>query len=198
MLAENTEKYDVKEIENILTHEECDILIEFAKCRKDWETSQFYSNIIDSKKGSYQKTDKDIRNSKTLLLNDKDHPIIQKIALITELLTGLPLNTQEDLQITHYNTDGKFHPHYDANNMYGGQRRATLIIYLNDDFEGGETVFTKLDKIITPKKGHGLLFLNTDSSDEIIADSMHQGNKVIAGEKWICTKWSHSKQYEPF
>ena len=59
--------------------------------------------------------------------------------------------------------------------------RWTLLIYLNDDFSGGETVFYddswKVSKVITPEKGKALLF---------DIDLWHKGNEVISGTKhWI-------------
>jgi prolyl 4-hydroxylase len=195
-------KYDVKEFENLLTSEECDILIAFAT-EKGLQKSDVLSNKLY---GEGTKLDENNRTSKTAWLKDTDHPIIEKIALITEKLTGLPKNTQEMLQVAHYTVGGKFNSHYDAcnndskeycdkMNRYAGQRRATLLIYLNDDFDGGETVFTKLNKTIKPKKGKGILFWNTTSLDKIIPESIHQGSPVLNGEKWICTKWSHSREY---
>jgi prolyl 4-hydroxylase len=111
-------------------------------------------------------------------------------------------------QVAHYTAGGKFNAHYDAcnsdnaycdkMNRHAGQRRATLLVYLNDDFDGGQTVFPHIGKTVTPKKGMGILFWNTTAeTDAIIPESMHKGNPVVRGEKWICTKWSHAKAYPP-
>lgn len=63
----------------------------------------------------------------------------------------------------------------------GEKSRWTLLIYLNDDFDGGETVFYddnwRVTKSITPKKGHAVLF---------DIDLWHKGSPVTRGAKyWI-------------
>jgi hypothetical protein len=194
MNAESVDKYDVKEIQNILTSEECDVVIQCAK--KSGLTKS--SLLFQSNTKIYTSNNTDNRISSETWLENTYHPILKKISEINTNLTGLPENIQEDLVVVKYNTGGKFNAHYDASDTYNGQRYTTLIIYLNDDFEGGETVFTKIDKTIKPKKGNGILFYNTDVSGKILVDSLHKGNPIIAGEKWICTKWSHSKKFETF
>jgi hypothetical protein len=56
-----------------------------------------------------------------------------------------------------------------------------LIIYLNDDFEGGETEFPELKLKIKPVKGKGILFHNTDDNQVIHKKSIHKGNEVLGG-----------------
>ncbi|MFK7904383.1 MAG: 2OG-Fe(II) oxygenase [Chitinophagales bacterium] len=50
----------------------------------------------------------------------------------------------------------------------------TLMIYLNEDFEGGETTFK--DVIIKPKKGSALIFFH---------DLEHEGTKLTSGKKYV-------------
>jgi prolyl 4-hydroxylase len=70
-----------------------------------------------------------------------------------------------------------------------GPRYYTLLIYLNDDFEGGETVFPKINKFVKPKKGKAVLFQSVDHRGVIIDEAFHGGNPVSAGQKWIANKW---------
>ena len=67
----------------------------------------------------------------------------------------------------------------------------TFLIYLNDDYTGGETVFPRINKVIPPEKGKAIIFYNTDVKGNKIDDSEHRGNHVT-GTKWICTKWVSS------
>ena len=194
--------YQVQELEDLLTPEECDQLIAYAK-KKGMKESDVLSygaetdTVVDTKS----------RRSKTAWISDNEHSLAMKVALISEKLTGLPRNTQEMLQVAYYEPGGKFNDHYDAcseknkdycdkMNRYAGQRRSTLLIYLNDNFTGGETVFPKINVTVKPKKGKGILFWNTTPEEIIISESMHRGNPVEGGEKWICTKWSHVKEYK--
>lgn len=197
----HTNKYKVEEIENLLTSEECDLLISHAK-----KVGLSDSVIVNNDLQTESHYDKGSRSSKTVWVKDTEHDIALKIAKLSEKLSGLPIINQESLQIAYYDEGGKFNPHYDACNTgtqeyrdkinrNAGQRRVTLLIYLNDNFEGGETVFNKIGLIIKPKKGKGILFWNTSETEEILLNSMHCGKQVTKGEKWICTKWTHVRKY---
>lgn len=50
----------------------------------------------------------------------------------------------------------------------------TLMIYLNDGFEGGQTTFNELT--IEPQKGSALIFFH---------DLEHEGTKLTRGEKYV-------------
>ena len=193
--------YEILEIYNILTPEECNILINIAKQR-----GLVNSEVLTYNKNTTTKIDNSYRNSEQTWLDDTHHDITMKIAKISEKLTGLPRNQQEQLQIAHYNSNGTFKEHFDACvyedkeycdkiNRYAGQRRVTLLIYLNDDFNNGETEFVDLGLKIKPEIGKGIVFWNTNENDELLVKSKHKGNPVINGEKWIATKWTHVRKY---
>lgn len=195
------DRYSVREFDNLLTDEECDILISYA-IKLGLSESAVLSNNLE-KETTYDVAN---RTSKVLWVRDEEHDVAMKVAKLAEQLTGLPIENQESLQIAKYDVGGKFNSHYDACNTgtqeyrnkinrNAGQRRATLLIYLNDDFEGGETVFNKIGLTVKPKKGKGILFWNTTRTEKILIKSMHCGRPVISGEKWICTKWSHPLPY---
>lgn len=78
-----------------------------------------------------------------------------------------------------------------------GQRVATLLIYLNDGYEGGETDFPKLDFRFRGAKGDALLFANV--SDENLPDyrTLHAGLPPTSGEKWLLSQWIRSKPVAP-
>jgi prolyl 4-hydroxylase len=114
-------------------------------------------------------------------------------------LTNTPIENGEALQVLRYGVGGEFQPHHDffvkteaggvgALNR-GGQRVATMIIYLNTPEKGGETVFPIAKVSITPKKGDAVLFYNVTPTGEVDSKSLHGGSPVLGGEKWIITKW---------
>lgn len=194
--------YEVWEIYNALTTKECNELITVA-LRKGLETSKIWgeqdgpSNVINMSH----------RNSKQTWLYDNENSIAAKITDLSYKLTGYTPECQEALQVARYEPGGRFNEHFDAcdnnNKEYcdamnnnAGQRRTTLLIYLNDDFTGGETEFAQLGLKVKPLKGKAVLFWNVDENDVIIQQSKHSGNPVISGEKWIANKWAHSKVYK--
>ncbi len=121
--------------------------------------------------------------------------IEQRIAVATQI----PVEHGENLQILHYGVGGEYRPHYDYFDRAtaagadctkrGGQRLATLIIYLENTEAGGETIFPLLHIKVVPKKGDALLFYSCSPGGQEDPMTLHGGAPVLSGEKWIATKW---------
>ncbi|MBL8550200.1 MAG: 2OG-Fe(II) oxygenase [Hyphomonadaceae bacterium] len=79
-----------------------------------------------------------------------------------------------------------------------GQRAATFLLYLNDDYEGGETVFPDAGVRYKGRKGDALLFLNVDKTGAPDPASIHAGSAPTRGEKWILSQWIRSKPINVF
>ena len=70
-----------------------------------------------------------------------------------------------------------------------GQRAATVLIYLNDSFEGGETSFPRLGLNHRGKTGDALVFSNVDGAGMPDDRAQHAGCPPTAGEKWVFSQW---------
>lgn len=188
--------YSIQEIPNFLSSEECDRVISLAK-EKTFEESVLYESTSD-------KMDKNVRNSRQTWLYDNENEFVKSISEKVATLTNTPIENQEPSQVLNYQVGGKYDPHYDAcwqgtcdrMNKNGGARYLTVLIYLNDVEEGGGTTFPNLNKTVKAEKGKAVIFQNTDSSENIIKDSLHGGNPVLQGEKWVINKWIHHRRYE--
>jgi prolyl 4-hydroxylase len=106
------------------------------------------------------------------------------------------LKNTEDLQITRYGEGNFFLPHRDFHNfdrtnpLVAQDRIATVLLYINDNFEGGETYFPVLDISVKPLKGMLLFFEYPISQDlEVNYNTLHEGKVVKRGEKLIATQW---------
>ena len=97
-------------------------------------------------------------------------------ALATELAIGA--FEVSEIRALRYDEGGFFKVHTDTTGQDG--RRFAIVIYLNDDFEGGATVFPLLGCRSTPKKGKGLVFPT---------DRLHRGDVVTSGTKYILVLW---------
>ena len=84
---------------------------------------------------------------------------------------------------------------YDEYVKTGGNRTHTALFYLNDDFEGGETEFPKLDIKVKPELGKLLLWTNMNDDGTLDYDSLHAGLPVIEGEKWILVIWVREQKF---
>jgi len=192
-LAINIDKneYQVFELDDFLTDEHCDSIVGNAK-----EKGLIDSPIVDDR--GMQVIDIEIRQSKQAWLVDSGNISVQQFSERVEALTGLPRSHQEDLQVVSYSPSGFYRHHYDASfhpevlrrmNNGCGPRVYTLLVYLNDDFEGGETEFMILKKKVLPKKGKAIFFQNLDDALDLIPESLHAGMPVTKGTKWIANKW---------
>jgi hypothetical protein len=66
-----------------------------------------------------------------------------------------------------------------------GQRVATFLTYLSDDYDGGETEFSEVGYKFKARKGDALMFLNVSADGATDPMSMHAGLPPIRGEKWL-------------
>lgn len=111
----------------------------------------------------------------------------------------LKLDHAEAVQLTRYEVGQEYKRHVDFFNHRGhtaieNDRCATVIFYLNDGFEGGETAFPHLELSIAPKKGMALFFgYNYDADTNQL--TTHAGMPVLKGTKNIATVWIHPKEY---
>ena len=74
-------------------------------------------------------------------------------------------------------------------------RISTLIMYLNDVEEGGETIFPSLNLSIKPQKGMAVYFEYFYNDQAVNELTLHGGSPVIKGEKWVATQWMRKKNY---
>jgi hypothetical protein len=113
-------------------------------------------------------------------------------------LTGLPVAGFEDASILHYAVGERYTAHFDffsllpsfANEIaLGGQRVLTFLVYLNDDFEGGETDFPTLGWRYRGTKGDALFFWNVGTDGLPDRRTLHAGLAPTRGEKWLYSQW---------
>jgi len=185
-------KYDrdrVYEMDNLLTLNECNKLIELAK-------PKISKSAVLSKERFHPG-----RTSSHIFLKSSLDPLLEKINNIVYSYLEIPIENYEQLQVVNYKSSEKYNAHYDAcdpkeeicqNDIKtrGGLRYATFIFYLNNDFTGGETEFPKRNIKTIPKIGKGVLFFNLNDDNTGRRDkSFHAGLPPTTGEKWMCNKW---------
>ena len=113
--------------------------------------------------------------------------------------TGEDLNCSEPMSILHYSPGEYYRPHVDYFNPNlkvskkllenGGQRTASAVTYLIAPTAGGGTSFPKLNLTVPPSAGSTLWFRNCLQDGQVDDRSLHAGDPVKQGEKWVVTKW---------
>ena len=110
------------------------------------------------------------------------------------------------MQILHYGPGGEYKAHQDffepkdpgsaVLTRVGGQRIGTVVMYLNDVPEGGETAFPDIGFSAKPIKGSAVYFEYQNAEGQLDYRCLHAGMPVIRGDKWIMTKWLRERPYE--
>ncbi|MGE0741646.1 MAG: prolyl hydroxylase family protein [Hyphomonadaceae bacterium] len=125
--------------------------------------------------------------------------VIQLVHARIAAAIGVPVMHQEPTNILHYTPGQEYKPHFDfldpgVAHFAGevqrlGQRTVTFLIYLNDDYEGGETAFPRLDWRFKGKAGDALAFWNVTPDGRPDPLTLHAGTAPTRGEKWLLSKW---------
>jgi len=117
-----------------------------------------------------------------------------------QLVEGSMAPISERLQLVHYDVGQQYTPHHDFSvpDLKDGQtsRFATILFYLNEGMEGGETSFprwlnAKTNKIlkVKPEVGKAILFYNQLPDGNYDERSQHAALPVVKGEKWLTNLW---------
>ena len=141
------------------------------------------------------------RTSSTCYLAREDLPTIcTKVCA----LTGCPVEHLELPQVGRYRGGEFYKAHYDAFDtsspdgrrfaQNGGQRVATVLVYLNDVARGGCTSFSKLGLTIQPKKGTALVFFPASLDGMLDQHYLHAAEPAL-DLKWVSQIWIRQKAY---
>lgn len=207
--ADDSELTQVKHVEQIsyspsvwisrdfLTDDECDHLMEIARDK------------LMRSYATHKETGKSViipeRTSSQTFISRGHDPVVSIIEKRLSNLMKMPVEHGEPLQILRYQLGEEYkqhHDYYDPNLPgeklileHSGQRVATILMYLTDVEEGGETLFPAVNLRVEPSKRFAVMFFNVYSEGQIDPKSSHVALPVIKGEKWVATKWFRDRPY---
>lgn len=153
------------------------------------------SVVVDPKSGAQRPDPVRVCDSAGFTLpleNPAVHALNQRIAAAS----GTAWAQGEPLQVLRYRPGGEYKPHFDALPGLANQRILTMIIWLNDGYEGGETWFAKTGVKIKGRVGDALLFRNALADGSRDPNAGHAGLPVTSGEKWIASRWIRARPFE--
>jgi len=115
-------------------------------------------------------------------------------------IAGRPHDNAEFLSILCYRPGEEYRPHFDwlpegEELERSGQRVATALLSLNDNYEGGETHFLSPDIRFKGRMGDALVFDNILADGAVDMASRHAGLAVTKGAKFLGSKWFREKKY---
>ncbi len=180
---------------NLLSAEECDALIAAAKPRLA------RSLTVETRTGGEEVNDD--RTSSGMFFTRGESDVVRRIEARIAKLVNWPVENGEGLQILHYRPGAEYKPHYDYFDpaepgtptilKRGGQRVATLVMYLSEPEKGGGTTFPDIHMEVAPVRGNAVFF--SYERPHTSTRTLHGGAPVIAGEKWIATKWLREREF---
>lgn len=194
-------------IDNLLSYEECDHMRNLA------EPMMAKSTVVDV--GTGNSIASSVRTSTGAFLNKAADDVVSRVEKRLAHVTMLPVDNGEAMQILRYEIGQYYRPHHDFfadefNKKRGGQRTATVLMYLNDPEEGGETVFPSAGPAgskcrcggkesrgmsVQAKKGRAVVFWALTPEGKEDSKSLHGSCDVVKGSKWSATKWIRTGKF---
>jgi len=179
----------VMRFERVLTDEECEQLIESARPRL--KESRLANKVVS-----------EIRTSRGMFFEEEESPLIRRIERRIAQLMNVPIEHAEGLQVLHYGPGQEYRAHHDffapGSPSARNNRISTLVIYLNDVEEGGETFFPLLDIAVKPKRGSAVYFEYFYNNPELNDLTLHSSVPVARGEKWVATQWMRRQRVREY
>ena len=135
---------------NVLSNEECDELIRLSK-----------DKLQRSKIGTTREVN-ELRTSSSMFFEESENEIVARVEKRISSIMNIPIEHGEGIQILQYTPGQEYKAHYDffssTSKVANNNRISTLIMYLNDVEQGGETFFPKLNFSVSPQKGMAVYF----------------------------------------
>ncbi len=157
---------------DVLTPAECDELITVT------EAEGYTAAPITTMRGPMLRPD--VRNNKRYMVDDPATAarLWAKVEYHIPPVVGgwRAVGLNERLRFYRYDVGEYFAPHLDGyyQRDNGECSHLTFMIYLNDDFEGGATVFSGIG--VKPRRGMALVFIH---------ELLHEGAPVTKGRKYV-------------
>ena len=181
---------------SLLSDDECDGMVALARPRL------VRSETVQTETGGSEVNP--LRTSSGMFFARGENPLCARVEARIARLLQWPLENGEGLQVLHYLPGAEYRPHHDyfdpskagtaAILQRGGQRVGSLVMYLSTPEKGGGTSFPDVSLEVAPIRGNAVFF--SYDRPHPITRTLHGGSPVIAGEKWVATKWLREGRFE--
>ncbi len=199
-------------LDNFLSDEECDHLVELGS-KRGYERSE----LEEEKDYDEEELEREInsedayRTSKNTWCEDECYsdPVVQGIIARLSNATGIPDSYAEYLQLLSYVPGQYYKEHHDISGeefyQFSGPRMITFFLYLSDVEEGGSTRLTDLGGDdsgvfidVQPKKGMALIWPSVLDENPMMMDkrTFHEALPVLKGRKYAANAWFYLRSYK--
>lgn len=170
----------------LLSSQECDYLVEAAR--------PLFQPAVVVDPATGRQIPNPIRTSDSAafpLANET--PAIHALNRRIAAAAGTNVTQGEPLQVLRYGPGQEYKAHLDALPGTDNQRVATMLVYLNEGYEGGETHFFAVPLSVKGRKGDALLFRNATADGRPDERARHAGLPVTRGEKLLASRWIRAR-----
>ena len=165
---------------NVLSKDECEELISLSEDRMQ------RSKLRDS-------LETELRTSSSMFFQEGENELVTRVEKRVSQIMNVPYEHGEGLQILNYQIGQEYKAHFDffssSSKPVKNPRISTLVMYLNDVEEGGETYFPKLNFSVSPQKGMAVYFEYFYDDHTLNELTLHGGAPILKGDKWAATQW---------
>ena len=175
-------------IDNVFDPGQCAMLL------RECEAAQSLPHAVGAE-GERIAIENEVRNSEHVDVRSLSTDVVGIVQDIFENTVAPHFNAQiewfERPEILRYRSGGKYVPHADSENWGAVERRwkrvinrdLSVLVYLNDDFEGGEISFSNFDYKVKPRAGLLIAF----PSDHRY---LHEAHLVTSGVRYAVVSWA--------
>jgi hypothetical protein len=179
-----------------LTPDACGYLIQRA-------TSKLVPAQVNDARGGGLKLDPMRTNTGAVFSLIESDLVIELVRARIAAVAHVEVAALEPVEVLHYAVGETYRQHVDffhpalpqfADEMrLKGQGIRTCLVYLNDDFEAGETEFPKIGIKFRGRTGEAMVFQNVTANGSGDMKTLHAGLPPRRGEKWLLSQWIRSK-----
>jgi predicted 2-oxoglutarate/Fe(II)-dependent dioxygenase YbiX len=161
----------------------CRAILRRAGASDDWGAAEV---SVEEDEGYGSSVEEETRRA-SALTPARDSPIVREfdrrmnrvVKPLVRRLWGVGLRRHTGTHLVRYTRGNFYAPHTDAA-LDVSDRYFTVLCYLNDDFEGGQTSFPLLGHSVEPRTGKAVIFPAT---------YLHSSEPVLSGEKYVLVTW---------
>ena len=189
---------------NVISKEGVAFIMEHAKRQKKVDLSVFDPEQSNQTKNTKFSVDKKVRDTQMIDLEDIAGEIIDLFRnVVTNVINPFyefEVKDSELPQLLHYGVDGHYMPHCDGESLWkppgnepliwrkSTDRDLSTVLFLNDDFEGGDFVFPELRVRVRPEPGMLVCFPSTH-------EYLHGVEPVTKGTRYSIVNWMTVKGF---
>ena len=184
-----SERPDIMVFRGLFTPDECDFLVAVAE--PTFTASKIF--IDETRAEAHPLRTSNDAPIHWIIEDPAIHALNRRIAAAS----GTRYEQAEPLLILRYRPGQEYRKHLDWLPGVDNQRFKTALVYLNEDYEGGETEFVQLRFKFRGRKGDAIVFRNTLDDGRADPLTEHAGLPVISGTKYLASRWIRERRYTP-